>query len=316
MPLAELQLAIRMLQSRGQPVRLDGWRRRILPRLSDQARMVLSLVPSVGWAPTFLGPGRTGTPEELFEQVRATPSATVGAALADIAQKQPVPGWARLLADDPELRGRLYDGLEHLYAELVGPHWQRLADFFAADRALRMRHLLAGGIERLLSQANPQWMRWNAPVLEVRMINSRDYDLHLEGQGVLLVPSIFASRSMVDDDPAQPQVTYPVSDELSLKRLTALVPEQKAQDSGGALVALLGNTRAAVLNVITEHPGCTTGELATLTGTTSPSASRHASVLREAGLVQTVRHRNTALHTATALGMALVRNPNGTLSQV
>ncbi len=60
MPLAELQLAIRMLQDREAPW-LDGWRRRVMPRLPQHARMVLSLVPAVGWAPTFLGPAKADT---------------------------------------------------------------------------------------------------------------------------------------------------------------------------------------------------------------------------------------------------------------
>ncbi|MFF5204638.1 winged helix-turn-helix domain-containing protein [Streptosporangium sp. NPDC000396] len=319
MPLSELQLAIRTVQSGGQSAWLDGWRQRVLPRLPQHARMVLSLIPTTGWAPTFLSPARAGTPQELFERVRATPSTTVSAQLAYIAHQQALPAWAGHLGDDAQLRGHLYDGLECLYAQLLSPYWQRLATCFTADRAVRTRHLLAGGVERLLTLANPRWMRWDPPVLEVQTVTDLDRDLYLEGQGILLTPSLFATRSVVtmpcpsDADATcrpQPTVTYPVGQTRPLDRLTALVPEQ-VPDSMAALAALLGTTRAAVLNAIAEHPGCTTRELARLAGTTSPGASQHAAVLRQAGLVLTTRYRNTALHSTTPLGIALLNSPNG-----
>ncbi|MEU8149441.1 winged helix-turn-helix domain-containing protein [Nonomuraea sp. NPDC048901] len=309
--MAELQLAIRMLQDR-EAAWLDGWRRRVMPRLPQHARMVLSLVPAVGWAPTFLGPGKAGTLPELVEEVRATPPDVMNNELAAMAELQSVPTWARRLGDDETLRGQLWEALEQLYEQLLGPYWQRLTGCFAADRAVRTQHLLAGGVERLLTLANPLWMRWNPPVLEVRMANGLDHDLYLQGQGIVLVPSAFASRSIVDDDESQPQVTYPLPGDLSLDRLTALVPEQEVPGSTAALAALLGNTRAAVLSVIAEHPGCTTTELAGLSGTTPPGASQHATVLREAGLIHTTRYRNTAHHTATTLGIALLNGPDGT----
>lgn len=45
---------------------------------------------------------------------------------------------------------------------------------------------------------------------------------------------------------------------LPLHRLTAMIPEQETSDSLAAVAALPGTTRAAVLNAIAEHPGCTT----------------------------------------------------------
>src|ERR1044072_7652025 len=104
MPLAELQLAIRMLQDR-EAAWLDGWRRRVIPRLPQHARMVLSLVPAVGWAPTFLGPAKAGTLPELVEEVRATPPDVVNNELAAMAEPQSVPTSARPLGDDETLRG-------------------------------------------------------------------------------------------------------------------------------------------------------------------------------------------------------------------
>jgi DNA-binding transcriptional ArsR family regulator len=100
----------------------------------------------------------------------------------------------------------------------------------------------------------------------------------------------------------QPLVSYPAGVEHPIHGLSVLTPRQGST----AVSALLGNTRAAVLNVIAEHPGCSTKELAALAGISPPSASEHATVLRRAGLIHTRRHRNVALHSATHLGIALL----------
>ncbi|MFE2180509.1 ArsR/SmtB family transcription factor [Streptomyces sp. NPDC059455] len=139
-------------------------------------------------------------------------------------------------------------------------------------------------------------------MLEIRMPNGVDHDLRLEGQGIVLVPSVFGVRSIVDNSlREQPTVTYPVQREQPLDRLTAFAPESGAPSSARALAALLGRTRAVVLRVIADHPGCSTKDLASLTDLAPASASEHATVLREAGLVITRRYRNTALHSLNAL---------------
>ncbi|WP_244943071.1 winged helix-turn-helix domain-containing protein [Streptomyces inhibens] len=307
MPLSELSMAARVLQDRSQSRLLDTWRRRSRAQLSARARMALSLIPPVGWSPTFLTPAQAGGPEELLEQVRATPRKLIRAEMAVIAENQPVPAWARRLSDDAELREELYDGLGHLYTQLMSSHWTQIIGQFTADRTVRVRQFLNGGVERLLCQVNPQWVRWNPPVLEIR--NRIEHDLHLEGQGIVLVPSLFATRSIVADDThaqSQPTVTYPVAHDQPLRQLFLLTAKPTTSSSAVALSALLGNTRAAVLNAIAEHPGCSTKELAALTGIAPPSASEHATVLREAGLISTVRHRNTALHSPTSLGIVLL----------
>ncbi|WP_230991767.1 ArsR/SmtB family transcription factor [Streptomyces endocoffeicus] len=312
MPLSELDLAVRAFQDRGRPVRLDPWRRQVLLRSSAPTRMAMSLIPPIGWSPGFLCPVRAGSPEELLEQVRATPPAVIRADLAAVAEQQTLPNWARQLPDDASLRNELYDGLGRLYADLMDPFWERLSRRFTVDRTVRTRQLLTGGVECLLAQANPQWMRWKPPVLEIRMPNGVDHDLRLEGQGIVLVPSVFGVRSIVDNSPReQPTVTYPVQQEQPLDRLTAFAPESTAPTSARALGALLGRTRAVVLRVIAEHPGCSTKDLASLTGLAPASASEHATVLREAGLVITRRYRNTALHSLTGLGISLLNSAGG-----
>ena len=305
MPMLELDFAVRALQDRSQPARLDAWRRRTRAGLTDEARMVLSLIPPVGFSPTFLTPTRPGPFEELVEQVHATPRGSVRAELAEIAEQQPIPSWAYGLADDAELFSKVSAGLGSLYTSLLGPYWDQVTDLFRADQSIRLRQVLSGGVEHLLSQANPRWMRWKPPVLEVLMPNGIEHDLLLEGRGVILTPSVFRSRTIVDDDGLRTIISYPAGLEHPLDSLTVVTPTAPT----GAVAALLGTTRSAVLTLIAEHPGSSTRELATLARIAPASASEHATVLREAGLISTRRHRNTALHSVTNLGLALLNAP-------
>ncbi|WP_067543171.1 ArsR/SmtB family transcription factor [Nocardia crassostreae] len=70
------------------------------------------------------------------------------------------------------------------------------------------------------------------------------------------------------------------------------------------LSALLGRTRAAVLEAIAD--GGSTTLLAQRLGVSPATASEHAAVLREAGLVASIRVRNSVHHNLTPLGVALL----------
>ncbi|MFE7633739.1 winged helix-turn-helix domain-containing protein [Kitasatospora sp. NPDC057518] len=75
----------------------------------------------------------------------------------------------------------------------------------------------------------------------------------------------------------------------------------------GAMAAM------AELNVAVRvlREGCTTGDVAAAVRISAASASEHATVLRAAGLVTTLRDRNTAIHTATAAGLTLLAAATG-----
>lgn len=307
LPLLELQLAVRAVQDRGGPARLAAWRRRSAVELTSPARMALSLSGPNDVAPTFCWPGLPGTPADLLEYARATSDTVVAEQLAEIACRDRLPSWAVALGHDAELRAHLHTGVEQLFARLLQPYWPRLTEVYAADRALRLRRFQDGGVAGLLSTASPEWLRWRPPVLEIRMPTGIEHDLYLGGRGIVLAPSVFAPRAYVNDDaPQQPILAYPADCGRSLAWLTAMTPRQPA---GPAVAALLGQTRAVILTTIAAHPSCTTTELARLADVSPAGASQHATVLRAAGLVHTVRYRNSALHTPTQLGLDLLDTP-------
>ncbi|MGV9249287.1 ArsR/SmtB family transcription factor [Streptomyces sp. NPDC003710] len=310
MPSVELDIAVRMVQERSHPVRFGAWRQQAHRRLKPQARMILDLIQPRGASPDFLGGQEIDSPEEFLQRVRSTPSSQVQHDLARIAERRALPAWVRRLDDDKDLLKQLWDTWEHVYAQLLGPYWPHIVEYVAAERAVRMRDVLEGGIGRLFAGLNPQHIRWEAPVLHISMASGFDADLRLEGQGLLLVPSVFGCESPVINPDAQPQptLTYPACGDQRPFLLTA-TPHAKTPDNlTASLAKLLGGTRAAVLLAIAERPGCTTRELATTVGIAPASASEHATVLRAAGLIDTVRLKNMALHSPTSTGLALLNS--------
>ncbi|MFF3249400.1 winged helix-turn-helix domain-containing protein [Streptomyces sp. NPDC002870] len=73
-----------------------------------------------------------------------------------------------------------------------------------------------------------------------------------------------------------------------------------------ALAVLLGCTRAAVLDALADPSGRTTKQLAQRLSISPTSASEHATALRTAGLVTSLRQANTVRHTTTPLGTTLL----------
>lgn len=79
-------------------------------------------------------------------------------------------------------------------------------------------------------------------------------------------------------------------------------------DVPASLCALLGRTRATVLCVIADRPGCSTAQLATGAGISLASAGEHASVLRTAGLTSLTKAGKRALHALSPAGRALLNS--------
>ena len=122
----------------------------------------------------------------------------------------------------------------------IGPYWTRIEAAVEADRGRRARAVLDGGADGLLASLRPA-MRWNAGVLEVAHYPvSRE--LHLDGRGLLLVPSFFCARTPVTllDPDLPPVLVYPVE---RLGGLNVTHDEAAARRPRGgreALAALLG----------------------------------------------------------------------------
>ncbi|MFJ7056342.1 ArsR/SmtB family transcription factor [Streptomyces griseobrunneus] len=313
----ETILSFHRLRDRRASTVFGKWRTETRARLNGEAQLLAAVVPPRGYFPDFLTPSQEGAePFGLdvgMEALRDTPADRVRRELDVMAagrrRQRGVRGTAgrdagagRLTAALPaalsegraEPLARLIGALRSYHDAAVEPYWPHIRASIEADRAVRGRALLDGGADGLLATLPPM-IRWRAPVLEADY--PVDRDLYLDGRGLLLQPSFFCRGTpVVYRDPSLPPVlVYPVTHTGA--------PE--FAEAGPWLGRLVGHTRSAVLQAIGN--GCTTSELARRAGVSLASASQHASVLREAGLVLTLRHGSSVLHTLTPLGGSLLR---------
>ena len=113
--------------------------------------------------------------------------------------------------------GRERSRLLNAYEEVaIAPFWTRIRTLVDADRSRRARVLVDGGVEQLLATLHPA-IRWRTPVLRVAQVDGRVATLSLDGDGLLLQPSVFVWRAPVLRrlGTGQPALLYPVSCEIS-----------------------------------------------------------------------------------------------------
>ncbi|MER6502067.1 helix-turn-helix domain-containing protein [Streptomyces sp. NPDC001455] len=189
-----------------------------------------------------------------------------------------------------------------VWRAVVAPDWERIGERLDAECEARGRIAMGGGMERLLATLHPRIV-WSGAVLEIP--DGPDRDLHLDGRGLLLCPTVFL--------PGHPGRVVERERGTGMAALVFAVPATgtraatpwgRPDNHGRALSALVGQTRAAALRALTAT--CTTGQLAARLGVSSAAASQHTAVLRRSGLITTHRVRNSVLHTVTPLGMALL----------
>jgi DNA-binding transcriptional ArsR family regulator/uncharacterized membrane protein YkvA (DUF1232 family) len=299
----ETVLSATILGGRQGPVVFDPWRARTRSRVRLLQPALVSLIrylaSPVGNFPDFLTP--FGVADDLdagIEKVMTTPRQRMHREVRALTRRS---AWARPLLDgDKAAVVALGDALRGYHRAAISPYWSRLQALVDADRAIRARALLDDGVEGLLNSLRPV-LQWNSPILSGHY--PVDRDLHLNGRGLVLVPSVFCWQEPVTliDPELPPVLVYPVAGQQP-----GWWTSPPAVPGGSSLANLLGDTRAAVLSVIED--GCTTTELARRVGVSLPSASRHTTALREAGLVISVRLRNMVIHTLTPLGRSLL-NP-------
>ncbi|WP_335936985.1 ArsR/SmtB family transcription factor [Streptomyces sp. PTD5-9] len=292
----ETTLSFHRLRDRRGSTVFGKWRSETRPRLNGEVRLLAALIPPRGYFPDFLTPSQeTSDPYTIdagIEALRDTPPERIRAELALLVAGRRVSG--RIPDGRVEPLGRLADALRAYHRAAIEPYWPHIRSTIEADRAVRGRALLDGGTEELLASLPPM-IRWRPPVLEADY--PFDRELRLDGRGLLLQPSYFCRVTPVvyRDARLPPVLVYPVTHSRA----------PVFAEPGPWLGRLLGNTRSTVLRAIGN--GCTTSELALRAGISLASASQHACVLREAGLIHTLRHGNAVLHTLTPLGGSLLR---------
>ncbi len=304
-PLWETVLSWHMIRSRGTDPSLLHWKRQVLAGLRPGAPTraevapLLAVNPPLGYFPDLLTPAEAEQGLEAgLEAILAQPKSRLRREIGKLSEVHG--GLDAETIDLAEGRvpalGRLGHALRRYHQHAIAPIADRIQVAFDADRAQRAQSFLKGGIAAVLTGLHHTAV-FRDNVLEISD-SLASKDIHLDGRGLRLVPSYFKetrTRLMTLADPALPQVlVYPVDRSAGLVASAAREP----------IAALLGRTRAALLE-LTETGG-STSQLAKRLGISPAAASQHLTIMREAGLIISVREANTMRHLTTALGRAIL----------
>lgn len=310
-PLAETQLSLRTLHDPNARVEFTGWREAVASRLPGHVHALARFLAPVscGLIDLFTPTGPTADVDHALDRLLGAP------ALRDELQvpcyrNHLRPAWLTPALDRSD-RNNLAAALRAGHQVAIEPFWRGIEAALETERSRCARLLLEGGVDTLMASLHPL-IRWRDGVLELTAY--RPYfvsAVHLSGRGLTLAPSFFCRPGPLVFGPFadvgdSPILIYPIGADLqTAARIWA------PTDYGGqrALRALLGRARATVLQVIASGP-LTTTEIARRAGISPSSASEHATVLRDAGLVASRRDLNRVVHTITSAGVIILNGAN------
>jgi DNA-binding transcriptional ArsR family regulator len=303
-PLWETALSLHLLQNRQAALAFDPWRREARAALAraglvPATRALMGLCPPSGYFPDFLTPGCGDTDlDTALDRLLATPRRRLAAELsrlyADSGRTVP-PGVRPLAEGRPEALRRLAWALRGYYTAAVEPYLSVMRAQAAADRAARADAALVHGAEGLLTGYD-ELPGWQCASGRLRAPYPVDRELRLEGRSLTLVPAFFCVRAplaLVDEE-LPPVLVHPLSPEPQW-----LARARRAEPLS-SVAQLIGTSRARLLRQL-DRPMTTTGIAAAL-GLAASTASRHVSVLRDAGLLSSHRQGIRVLHRRTRLG--------------
>ena len=299
-PLWETVISLRVLRGPADNALHLPWVRRARAALGElDVSLLTDLVPMPrAYIPDFLTPPPTTPVPDLAAELaalRATPAPQVHHDLDRAGLDSPR---LALLRDDPRAGlTELADRLAEYFRVAIAPHWSRVRGLLEGEIAYRGRRLAEGGAHLLFQDLHDR-IRWDTDTLYVDMHHWKGTRT-LAGEGVLLVPSVFAAPGVytISQQPWQPTLMYP-------PRGIATVWESGRAAGPAALAEVLGRARAAMLAELTAP--ATTTELSRRTGLTAGGVSQHLGALRRAGLVVAHRAGRVVLYNRTEIADALL----------
>ncbi|MFJ9909382.1 helix-turn-helix domain-containing protein [Streptomyces sp. NPDC101152] len=310
--MSEAVLALQMLARTDQQLRFAPWRASLRGRIPATVRPLRDLIPAGGWIPDFLTPVlRGGGDAAALEAIRATSVRQLRNDLACLGTTSRLPGWVRGLADsDADAMTAVTNALDAWNQVAITPHKPRIQAALDAHIGQKATLLTRGGVGALLRNLHPA-VTWQPPVLTLP--SPTDADIDLAGRGLLLAPMLFCGPlprlRLGNDTGDRPVLAYPLPfDPDTAHPLVATGVPESAHRNSRALGRLLGGTRASVLRAIAACPGLTTAELSHRADIALATASEHASVLREAGLINSQRDGNRVRHYPSTTAGALLRD--------
>jgi hypothetical protein len=207
------------------------------------------------------------------------------------------PGLDPELAMDTERMLRaLADCLYLIFHRFLAAEWPGMRRRLEADLAHRTEQSFAHGLGDTLAALSPR-LSWDGTSLHVE--GAHPGTAGLRGRGLLVSPIMSAAPGYLaitlSPDGRRSLLSYPVPGDR-------VRPERTARPD--TLAALVGPARARVLRMLGS--GCGTDELAARLGVSPSTASEHAAILRNAGLLATRRQGRAVRHVLTGLGARLL----------
>lgn len=210
------------------------------------------------------------------------------------ARRRPTPFTKALAEGDDRAYGILAKSVDHLRGTAVDPHRSEIGSAVAA-RAADLSHIyVADGASAMLRRLGHD-IRFRSGVVEVPTVFEADLEL---GERSLRLQPIALSRRVTLAESAVDHLTI---------RIPAGAPPRVEPHHMAALRSLLGGGRAEVLAAIVTSDGVTGRQLASQLAVSDAAVSRCAAVLRQAGLIRTLRMGQAVRHIATPLGYHLAQ---------
>jgi DNA-binding transcriptional ArsR family regulator len=284
----------------GAPADLSG----VATRDGAAALLLQLLATKVGDRPDFLTPppGQSGDLDAELAAVRATPPSLLADELKSYHFHPKMRDLLALADGSERIKNRVADGLHQVHRTVFGRDWDDAKAALRADIARRTAELGYCGLDHVLSRLHSR-VSYSDGVLTLHSPRT-DPDVIGAGKGLVLVPTIVPTRSIaIKINPHDPIVLiYPVDngDRLAGTAPALLPIEQR-------LARVVGHGRASVLLALSSAVQLSTSEIAKRSGIAVSSASEHATVLREAGLIDSHRERNKMLHSLTDIGSQLAQ---------
>jgi DNA-binding transcriptional ArsR family regulator len=243
--------------------------------------------------------GGTNTIEHQLQLLADWPPSALRAELETLWRGHPMPAAAReVIADGPAGARRVAVALGTYWNIAIAPHWDKMRAVLDADIAYRAQQVTLGGISALLKDLHPQ-LEFKQSTIRINKNGARNYDL--EGNGLLLIPSVFAGSCLMFDPGSLglPTMSYLPRGLGTVWDSSATTPS--AEDP---LTALIGNSRTAILRNA-ELPRTTT-DLARELSLSGATISVHLSILKRCGMVTSWRSGSRVLYQRTPLGSSIL----------
>ncbi|OKI07258.1 transcriptional regulator [Streptomyces sp. CB02923] len=199
----------------------------------------------------------------------------------------------RLLADPPAVRAWIRRLLEDCEQAFFADVWQRVRVQLAADARHKAEVLRHKGLAGALAEVSPAVTldEGQARIVVDKMTHGHGTALDpAVGAGITFVPTSFGwpHLSVLHAQGWRPVIHYPVAaPELAGPASVALIESR--------LDALAHPMRTRMCRYL-ARTAYATGELAAALGISAPEVSRHLTVLKKAGLLQTRRRGRYVLH--------------------